>query len=159
MVNPWFVGRRANGQVWVGAEPTVQPPPYTLNNPAFTANDVVQVMSQCTVRVGADDCDSDGTLDWDEIVGAGAAGDCNDNGVPDDCDIAAGAPDVNANGVIDSCEALPPGDLDGDGLVNTQDLEILLSAWGSPAPGAADLTGDGVVNSIDLAVLLASWRR
>lgn len=159
MVNPWFVGRRANGQVWVGAEPTVQPPPYTLNDPAFTANDVVQVMSQCTVRVGAHDCDGDGVLDWDEIVGAGAAGDCNDNGVPDECDIAAGAPDGNANGIIDSCEPPPPGDLDGDGLVNAQDLEILVSAWGSPAPGAADLNGDGVVSSIDLAVLLASWSR
>jgi hypothetical protein len=139
-----------------GFNPTLSNP-YTLNDPAFAANDIVQTMSQCTVRVGAGDCDGDGILDWDEIVAAGAAGDCDDNGKPDACDIAAGAPDTNGNGVLDSCEARPSGDLNGDHLVNAQDLAILLSAWGSAKPGAADLNGDGVVNGADMAVLLSGW--
>jgi len=32
-------------------------------------------------------------------------GDCNDNGVPDDCDIASGTSlDLNGNGIPDECE-------------------------------------------------------
>ena len=33
-------------------------------------------------------------------------GDCNDNGVRDDLDIAAGGSDTNHNGILDGCEAL-----------------------------------------------------
>jgi len=37
-------------------------------------------------------------------------GDCDANGVPDSCDIAAGSvPDANGNGVPDGCESPPPG--------------------------------------------------
>lgn len=61
-----------------------------------------------------------------------------------------------------------PGDLNGDGLVDTFDLFILLGAWGacdSPCPPSCpeDLTnstGDGMdctVNTFDLFVLLANW--
>jgi len=54
-----------------------------------------------------------------------------------------------------------PGDLNGDGAVNAQDLAILLSHWGDcPDPeGAcpADLNQDGVVNAQDLAILLSHW--
>jgi hypothetical protein len=131
--------------------------PYTLNDPSFSANDIVQTMSQCTVRVGAGDCDADGVLDWDEIVSAGAAGDCNDNGIPDSCDIAAGEPDADGDGVPDACARAAVGDLNGDGRVNGPDIAILLSAWGGGKPGAADLNGDGSVNGADLALLLSNW--
>jgi hypothetical protein len=55
-----------------------------------------------------------------------------------------------------------PGDLDGDGLVSTGDLLILLSAWGpcpKPCPPscAADLDGDCQVATSDLLILLAAW--
>jgi hypothetical protein len=61
--------------------------------------------------------------------------------------------------------ASPPGDLNGDGVVNVFDLLILLGAWGPcpPAePGAdgscpADLHGDGAVDVFDLLILLGNW--
>lgn len=53
------------------------------------------------------------------------------------------------------------GDLDGDGLVGSGDLGILLSQWGSCPDGCAkcagDLDGDAAVNGADLGYLLASW--
>lgn len=49
-----------------------------------------------------------------------------------------------------------PGDLNGDGIVNAQDLSILLGAWGQWG-SAADLNGDGIVNAADLAILLGNW--
>jgi probable HAF family extracellular repeat protein len=61
---------------------------------------------------------------------------------------------------------LTPGDLNGDGLVNTLDLGILLSGWSIPAsaPGCggslpchADINGDGFVNTLDLGILLIHW--
>lgn len=48
-----------------------------------------------------------------------------------------------------------PGDLDGDGVVDSTDLAILLGNWGGR--GAADINGDGVVNSTDLGILLSNW--
>ncbi|MEC9372523.1 MAG: SBBP repeat-containing protein [Planctomycetota bacterium] len=53
-----------------------------------------------------------------------------------------------------------PGDLNGDGIVNSTDLGALLGAWGPCAmvgPCAADIDGDGVVGTADLAALLGSW--
>jgi hypothetical protein len=47
--------------------------------------------------------------------------------------------------------------LNGDGLVGSADLTILLAAWGSPAGNPADLNGDGTVGAADLAILLAGW--
>ncbi len=49
---------------------------------------------------------------------------------------------------------LCPADLDGDSVVGSEDLAVLLAAWGG---AGADLTGDGVTDSADLAVLLAAW--
>lgn len=52
------------------------------------------------------------------------------------------------------------GDLDGNGVVDTQDLFILLSQWGqcpNPEDCPADLDGNGVVDTQDLFMLLANW--
>lgn len=49
-----------------------------------------------------------------------------------------------------------PGDIDGDGHVNSVDLGLLLGAWGTADPNA-DINGDGVVNAGDLALLLGAW--
>lgn len=41
--------------------------------------------------------------------------DCNDNGIPDSCEIVSGnVPDINNNGIPDTCELKPSGDIDGD---------------------------------------------
>ncbi|MFG0276214.1 MAG: S8 family serine peptidase [Phycisphaerales bacterium] len=49
------------------------------------------------------------------------------------------------------------GDIDGDGVVNGQDLGELLGEWGQNRSAPYDLTGDGVVNGNDLGVLLGMW--
>jgi hypothetical protein len=48
-----------------------------------------------------------------------------------------------------------PGDLDGDFLVNSSDLGILLTSWGQP--GVSDLNADGTTDSADLAIVLTNW--
>ncbi|MCH7526832.1 MAG: VCBS repeat-containing protein, partial [Planctomycetes bacterium] len=61
--------------------------------------------------------------------------DCNDNAIPDDCDIASGTSfDINGNGVPDECE--PNGDVDQDGDVDLDDLEVFLPCARGPGGGA-----------------------
>ncbi len=100
--------------------------------------------------------DSGSAYVFDNVSGA----DCNDNGVPDGCDIADGvSQDNNANGIPDECETIV-GDLNGDGLVGTGDLLILLGFWG-PCDDCedclADLDGDCDVDAVDLITLLGHW--
>ena len=47
-------------------------------------------------------------------------------------------------------EILPTADLNGDGVVNIQDLVIVANALGKTTP---DLNGDGVVNILDLVIV------
>jgi hypothetical protein len=49
-----------------------------------------------------------------------------------------------------------PGDLNGDGVVNGDDLGIMLGAWG-PGTGPADLNLDDTVDGNDLGILLGAW--
>jgi hypothetical protein len=86
--------------------------------------------------------------------------DCNINGIPDACDIADGtSEDANANGIPDECESA--GDVNGDGVVNVQDLLLLLGAWGMcpepPIECPEDLNDDGSVDVLDLLVVLGNW--
>jgi hypothetical protein len=51
-----------------------------------------------------------------------------------------------------------PGDVDGDGVVDTNDLLLLLADWGDcTGECPADFDGNGVVDTDDLLVLLANW--
>jgi hypothetical protein len=52
-----------------------------------------------------------------------------------------------------------PGDCNGDGFVNSADLDIVRGNWGQSVSGAAngDLSGDGIVNSADLDLVRANW--
>ena len=53
-----------------------------------------------------------------------------------------------------------PGDLNGDGFVGLDDLDIILGAWNQnvpPADPAADPSGDGFVGLDDLDVVLNNW--
>ncbi len=60
------------------------------------------------------------------------------------------------------CDAGIPGDLNGDGAVDTTDFLALLAAWGPcPAPCPPTCSGDidenCAVDTIDLLALLANW--
>ena len=54
-----------------------------------------------------------------------------------------------------------PADVNGDGVVNVEDLVLVLLAWGPcpppPAPCPADVNGNGGVNVQDLAAVLLAW--
>jgi hypothetical protein len=48
------------------------------------------------------------------------------------------------------------GDINGDGIVDTADLGILIGAFGGPGP-AGDINGDGVVDTADLGLLISRF--
>jgi hypothetical protein len=48
-----------------------------------------------------------------------------------------------------------PEDINGDGVVDTEDLLILLGNWGTDGDG--DIDNNGVVETADLLALLAAW--
>ncbi len=53
-----------------------------------------------------------------------------------------------------------PGDVNGDQIVDTQDLINVLGAWGGCSAGqgcSADLNGDLVVDVADLLFVLSNW--
>ncbi len=58
--------------------------------------------------------------------------------------------------IIDFILPLTPpmcsGDLNGDSMIDTADLGILISQFGGP--GSADINGDGVVDTADLGILI-----
>ena len=68
----------------------------------------------------------------------------------------AGVDEFSIDRVI--CEDGPScdGDRDGNGVVNGNDLAIVLASWGSDNP-ASDINGDGNTDGIDLASILATW--
>ncbi len=75
--------------------------------------------------------------------------DFNELGRPDTMAQTIGPFETNGNSSI-------VGDLNGDGLVTSADLAILLGAWGTANP-IADIDGDGFVGSADMAVVLGAW--
>lgn len=63
-----------------------------------------------------------------------------------------------------TCEIVPPpqcdGDTNGDNMINSADLSVLLSQFNqsvSPAGSGADFNSDGVCDSADLSLLLARF--
>lgn len=69
------------------------------------------------------DCNSNGTADWEDIAncdGSAWCGDCNANGRLDECDIVAGtSADLNWNGIPDECEIL---DCNSNGVFDEDDI-------------------------------------
>ncbi|MCB9837790.1 MAG: hypothetical protein H6813_00485 [Phycisphaeraceae bacterium] len=60
-------------------------------------------------------------------------------------------------GIITGCaDPAIPGDLNNDGVVDTADLGVLLTSFGSSDP-IADINQDGVVDTADLGVLLTNF--
>jgi formylglycine-generating enzyme required for sulfatase activity len=79
--------------------------------------------------------------------------DCDNDGVGDVCEIAAGAPDFNDDTIPDTCQCA--GDLNADRTVAGADLGILLGQWGQT--GSGDLNSDGIVGGADVGLLLGAW--
>ena len=50
-----------------------------------------------------------------------------------------------------------PGDADGDGVVNTNDILAILSAWGQCKGCPEDLNTDGLVGVDDILLVIAHW--
>ena len=67
----------------------------------------------------------------------------------------------NKLGIITDAEVGIEGDLNGDGFVGLDDLDIILSHWNqNVTPGDAllgDISGDGYVGLTDLDVVLENW--
>ena len=51
----------------------------------------------------------------------------------------------------------PSADLNGDGVVNSADLGLLIAAWNDLGTNPADLNLDGIVNAVDLGIMIAAW--
>ena len=83
---------------------------------------------------GENDCNENGIPDECDIAG-GFSEDCQPNGVPDECDIANGtSPDLNGNGIPDECEGpYSLGDLNCDGEINAFDIDPFVLALTDPA--------------------------
>ncbi len=82
--------------------------------------------------------------------------DCDDDGRPDVCQVAAGVGvDCDASGVLDSCEGVCVGDFDGNAAVDMDDLARVLANFGGGAAG--DLTCDDVTDLRDLGLLLRNF--
>lgn len=85
-------------------------------------------------------------------------GDCNQNGVPDACDVMSqNSADINGNGVPDECEHL--GDIDNDGDVDLIDADLLIAVLMETENRSgfvlrADLTTDGKCDGRDVQVFV-----
>lgn len=122
-----------------------------------------------TVTPGCEcmDYNGDATIDQEDFLNFfrqynGPREDCNVNGVPDLLEILdQNSLDSDNNGELDSCQV--PGGLIGDltldGIVNVNDLNLLLRSFGPCGGGAcdADLDGNGRVDLDDMWLLLAFW--
>ena len=94
------------------------------NGPARVDNVLIAESAWC-------DCNDNGVPDECDITG-GTSTDCNLNSIPDECDIAGGtSDDCNLNDLPDSCEP----DFDSDGTIDDCD---------------PDIDNDGVLNDPDV---------
>ena len=112
------------------------------------------------IAVPGSDLDSDGIANSSDNCPAIAnptQANCNNDGIGDVCEIAAGATDYNQDTIPDTCQCL--ADLVINHEVNGADLGALLAFWGpvNPALTSADINRDGNVDGADLGYLLYAW--
>ncbi len=103
-------------------------------------------VQRCRVDLGADeaafsgDCNANGTPDGCDVA-AGTSRDCDSNGIPDECGV-----DCNLNGTPDGCELASgsSADCNADGIPDDCDI----AAGSSP-----DANGDGIPDECTAAIL------
>ncbi len=79
-----------------------------------------------------------------------AVEDCNVNGISDTCDIAYGSSmDLDDNGVPDECQGVCPGDANGDGFSDIDDILTVISMF-ETTDADADVDDSGFVDIDDL---------
>ncbi len=88
----------------------------------------------------------------------GKAIDCNQDDVPDECTLADGtSPDCNGDGTLDECQVLPPAaDVDFDGDTDLLDLAAFMRCYTGPGKttlgtccGVFDIASDSAVDGLD----------
>jgi len=106
-------------------------------SPDSDGDGVVKLLDNCPDLANPDqaDCDGDGVGD--------ACDNCPNISNPDQTD-------NNNNGIGDVCELIP-GDLDGDGGVDLDDVNIIKAHFNQPASACpkCDLDGDGKITALD----------
>ena len=112
-------------------------------------------------RLGTVDCNGNG-IDDAVAIATGTSADCDMDGVPDECQIAAGETDCDGDGVLDVCQiaADPSLDLDGNGLIDG--CESVGTSYCSPAvvnstglPGRTLALGSDLILENDVALVAA----
>ena len=95
-----FVRALVNPGAYAAAFPNCHPDHADLNGDGLlNAFDI-----GAFINLLANDCNENGVLDSDDIA-AGTSLDCNDNGIPDECDLAGGTSgDCNGNSIPDECD-------------------------------------------------------
>lgn len=63
-------------------------------------------------------------------------------------------PDGDSDGIPDGCETRI-ADINGDGIVDGNDLAQVLAGWTTSGP--TDINGDGYTDASDLTIMLADW--
>jgi len=109
---------------------------------------------------GAADCNGNNRLDVCDVYPHGSMPDCNQNSVPDQCDLSYG--DSNGDGFLDVCQL---GDLNCDGVVNAFDIDPFVLAVVDPGTYEAqypdcvrlfaDCNRDGTVDAFDIDPFVA----
>ena len=69
--------------------------------------------------------------------------------------------DLNGDGIVNSADVgvliLARTDLNSDGRINGADISFILSSFGPCTDCSADLNNDGVVNGADISNILSNW--
>jgi len=150
----WVSGDIAPYVNWAGGEPNnvggenfaVMWPTPNSNDPDGVWNDTYDCypsLNRDLVMEWSADCNDDGIVDYGQIVD-GSLIDENANGVPDCCENST------------PCFPCPADFLPPAGSVGVDELLYVIGVWGSDDE-IGDLNGDGIVEGDDILEVLTAW--